>query len=256
MLMVLTQNVWLIQEHKFWPFSEGFAAKLGLKIFELNKLVDKSAFEGGHFGYKRYTFFNLKIPEIPQFDRIIHVFIMSDDEYNEGVLLLLGTLHIDMVLEDATKEQLMSLPQGWKRGSLGSKVLARMTQLRIDEKEKPMIEGIDSFVKLTKSVTIPPMQVHKTTGTVKVPILCKTLNMATEPLVEGSLPEGIETIESYETLKQGSNWLTIGIKNDTRGKVILKKGTKVARIRAANVVPPVVASARMDESELKYASGD
>ena len=58
---------------------------------------------------------------------------------------------------------------------------------------------------------------------------------------------------SYETFKQGGNRITIGLQNMTQEKIILKKGTKVARVSAANIVPPMLApDPSTDRNELKY----
>ena len=63
----------------------------------------------------------------------------------------------------------------------------------------------------------------------------------------------MEAIESYETFKQGGNRVTIGLQNDTRQKITLRKGTKVARVVAANVVPPMLAmDPSTNEGELEY----
>ena len=84
------------------------------------------------------------------------------------------------------------------------------------------------------------MQVHKTVGIAKIPILSKRLNVMTGPLPVREAIEGIEAIASYETFKQGGNRVTIGLQNGTR-EIILKKGTKVTCVTAANIVPPMLA---------------
>ena len=67
--------------------------------------------------------------------------------------------------------------------------------------------------------------------------------------------EGVETVSSYETFKQGGNRVTIGLQNMTREKIILKKGTRVTHVSAANIVPPMLApDLSTDRSELKYRS--
>ena len=97
------------------------------------------------------------------------------------------------------------------------------------------------------------MQVHKTVGIAKIPILSKRLNVMTEPLPVREAIEGVEVIASYETFKQGGNRVTIGLQNGTWEKIILKKGTKVTRVTAANIVPPMlVPDPSIDKSELEY----
>ena len=116
-----------------------------------------------------------------------------------------------------------------------------------------MINQVDHYVRLTQKVTLAPMQVHKTVGVAKIPILSRRLNGMTEPLPVREAIEGIEAIASYETFKQGGNRVTIGLQNGTQEKITLKKGTKVTLVTAANIVPPMLApDPSIDKSELKY----
>ena len=104
-----------------------------------------------------------------------------------------------------------------------------------------MIDQIDHYVRLMRDITIPAMQVHKTVGVAKIPVLTKRLNVITEALPHGEEVKGIEAILSYKTFKQGGNRITIGLTNTTREKIVLKKETKVVRVFAANVVPLMLA---------------
>ena len=92
--------------------------------------------------------------------------------------LIIGTLHIYEILACATAEELGKLSPAWYVGALGSQVLAKLAQL----KEKPIIDQIDHYIRLMRDVNIPAMQVHKTTGITKMPILTKRLNVMTEAL--------------------------------------------------------------------------
>ena len=159
--------------------------------------------------------------------------------------MILGTLHIKDVIQSATKEELVKLGDAWEVGTLGSFELARIAQLE----NTPMIHQVNHYVRLTQKVTLAPMQVHKTVGVAKIPVLSKRLNVMTELLPAREATEGVEAISSYETFKQGGNRVTIGLQNGTWEKIILKKGTKVAHVTAANIVPPMLAP---DKSELKY----
>ena len=58
------------------------------------------------------------------------------------------------------------------------------------------------------------MQVHKLVGVAKIPISSKRLNVMTELLAWEAI-EGVETVTSYETFKQGGNRVTIGLQNMT-----------------------------------------
>ena len=123
--------------------------------------------------------------------------------------------------------------EAWEMGTLGSFVLARIAQLE----KAPMIHQVDHYVRLMRNVTLTPMQVHKMVGIAKILVLSKRLDVIMEPLPIREAIDGVQAIASYETFKQGGNRLTIDLQNGMREKIVLKKGTKVAQIAAANVVP-------------------
>ena len=110
----------------------------------------------------------------------------------------------------ATTEELGKLSSAWYAGALGSQVLAKLAQL-----ERPMIDQIDYYVRLMRDVTIPEIQVQKTIGIAKIPILTKRLNVMTEALPHREEIKGIEAIPSYETFKQGGKRIIIGLNNTT-----------------------------------------
>ena len=56
-----------------------------------------------------------------------------------------------------------------------------MRQLQLTgQGEEPMIQRIDSEVKLTKDIVLPPRQAFKTLGMAKIPVLSKTVNVSTD----------------------------------------------------------------------------
>ena len=191
----------------------------------------------------------MKIPGIKDYDKDILVFIQKDSRYYKQVPVVLGTLHIKDVIQSASKEELVKLGDAWEMGTLGSFVSAKIAQLN----KTPMINQVDHYVRLTRKITLPPMQVHKMVRVAKIPILSKRLNVMTESLPAREVIEGVEAVSSYETFKQGGNRVTIGLQNMTREKIILKKGTKIARVSAANIVPPMLApDPSTDRNELEY----
>ena len=143
----------------------------------------------------------------------------------------------------------MKLGDAWEMGTLGSFISARIAQLN----ETPMINQVDHYVRLTRNITLPPMQVHKMVGVAKILILSKRLNLMTESLPAREAIEGVEAVPSYKTFKRGGNRVTIGLQNLTQEKIILKKGIKITRVSAANIVPPMlVPDLSTDRNELEY----
>ena len=220
-----------------------FVGRHDLPIFQLQQLLDFEGFGGVDIPYIGYTELTLDIPEIEGFKREILAFVQKDSKYSAEVPLIIGTLHINEILACATAEELGKLSPTWYARALGSQVLAKLVQLE----ERPMIDQIDHYIRLMRDVTVPVMQVQKTIGITKIPVLTKRLNVMMEALPHREEIKGIEAIPSYETFKQGGNRVTIGLNNTTQEKITLKKGTKVAKVFAANVILPMLApKERMD----------
>ena len=128
-----------------------------------------------------------------------------------------------------------------------------MCQQELPVRERPYDTSSRSLRQINQKCDLAPMQVHKTVGVAKIPVLSKRLNMMTEPLPAREAIEGIEAISSYETFKQGGNRATIRLQNGTQEKITLKNGTKVTHVTAANNVPPMLApDPSIDKSELEY----
>ena len=77
----------------------------------------------------------------------------------QWVPITLGTLHIDMVIEKATSEELQNLGKEWKTGVLGVKIEAR--QAKLEGKIPPIINQVDHEIKLSQNVTIHPRKAVK-----------------------------------------------------------------------------------------------
>ena len=187
-----------------------FVKRHDLPIFQLQQLLDFEGFGGVDIPYIGYTQLTLNIPEIEGFKREILAFVQKDSKYSAEVPLIIETLHINEILGCATAEELGKLSPAWYAGALGSQVLAKLAQL-----ERPMIDQIDHYIRLTRHVTIPGMHVQKTIGITKIPILTKRLNVMTEALPHREEIKGIEAIPSYETFKQGGSRVIIGLNNTT-----------------------------------------
>ena len=79
-------------------------------------------------------------------------------------------------------------------------------------------------------------------GLTQMPALDKRLNVTTESA--GHIQEGkIKLIPSYENIKPGSQRVAVVLYNSSNDKITLEKGTIVAKVAAANIVPPMLAPA-------------
>ena len=76
---------------------------------------------------------------------------------------------------------------------------------------------------------------------VNIPYHVKRINVTTEAVPGDLENKGYEAIDAYATLKGGSNRVAMAIRNTTRQKLTLKKGTTIATVSVANIVPPMLA---------------
>ena len=202
--------------------SKSMAQTLGLPIRKLETLLDIEGSAGTDVPYLGYTKLRLDIPEITKFDHDVLMMVYPDSKYSHRVPIVIGTLHIDEVLDLATYDELASLSRGWKRGIVGRRIITKQLSMR-GQVNEPMIHKVGGEVKLTKAIVLAPHQVIKIMGLTQMPALDKRLNMTTESA--GHIQEGkIELIPSYENIKPGSQRVAVALYNSTNEKITLKKG--------------------------------
>ena len=76
----------------------------------------------------------------------------------------------------------------------------------------------------------------------------KRVNVATEHS-DKVINKNITAVRSYSFIKPGSNKVAVGVRNVTSKQVVLKAGTIIGKIEAANTVPPMLAL--ISENELE-----
>ena len=95
------------------------ACELKLEIKQLQTILDLEASGGGGVPYKGYVELNLEIPEVSGFREDVLMLVMDDSPYGEKVPVAIGTLHIDMVLDSATREELENIGMEMATGRTG-----------------------------------------------------------------------------------------------------------------------------------------
>ena len=147
---------------------------------------------------------------------------------------MIGTPHIDLIIEKATKEELGKISITWGRGQLFRQIQARQVQLT----NRDELGKVQGTVKLTKKVKLKPNQTLKVNGKGTHPLNSKWVNVIVEPVDE---EYGEYVIPSYSFLKSNSKRVAIGLRNMSCQPVTLLKGTVVARLSPANVIPEKLA---------------
>ena len=214
------------------------AQQLGLKIYKLDSILKLEGTGGIEVPYMGYVEAHLQIPKIKAFKENVLMLVVEEGEYTVRVPVTLGTLHIDLMLELATQQELKHLNQQWLRGELATKIA--MKQGIVDENQK-LLESFEGVVKLTKPVTIQPHSSIKISGLAEVPKHYKRVHVAID-YPESENPERpVYLVPSYGYLRRGTGRIPVMMRNVTTKKVHLQKGIVIASVMAANKIPPKIA---------------
>ena len=210
------------------------AKRLQLKIQQLKTLILMEGAGGIEVPYIGYIEACLKIPEVSAIKEDCLFLVVPDHRYGYRVPVTVGTLHIDMIIEKATPDELDRISIAWGRGQLFHKIQARQVQIG-SQKE---LEKIKGDVKLTKTIKLKPNETRKLEGRGTHPLNAKWVNVIIEPTDN----EGGEyAIPSYTYIKSNSKRVTIGLQNMSCRTVTLIKGTIVARLSPTNKIPDMLA---------------
>ena len=102
--------------------------------------------------------------------------------------------------------------------------------------------------KITKALTLAPFEVARVLTQSKVKNHRKSVNVITEPPEHTYAPD-VVTNPGYAYLKPGSSRVSVSLKNLTGRKITIKPKTVVAKLAAANMVPPKLAPKVGKETE-------
>ena len=89
--------------------------KLNLKPQQLWYILQIEGLGGLDVPYLGYVETHLGVPEIKAFDTDVLLLIVPNSVHTMCTPITLGTLHVDMAIKLATKKELESLKEQWKR---------------------------------------------------------------------------------------------------------------------------------------------
>ena len=184
--------------------------------------------------YKGYVEANLGLSKVKDFQEPCLFVVVNDSEYSKRVPIQIGTLHIDLVLDQATKQELATLGKASERGKL-NRPMGRKGEFSLEE--------VVGSVKTAEAIAIQPGETKKISGIAPFRGNSQRINVFTEPLVETALEEEKAwiTIPLYSECKNGSSRVSVAIRNISRKVVVIAKGQQIAEISAANQVPNMLA---------------
>ena len=122
-------------------------------------------------------------------------------------------------------------------------IQARLSQVVVnDVANKPISPlNVAEVVRVASKCTVPPFGHKAIHGKVNLILHGYKMNVMTHGLEKRSpsLPLGIDVQTVYATLTDGSNRVTVVLRNNTRDWLEIKKGIQISRMVAANEIPKV-----------------
>ena len=206
-----------------------------------------------------FVIMNVRVPCVQGYNED-QIAIVLNDPGMEKCPVILGTPTLYRVMEVIKESEISQLAIPWatSRGSWLMRGLhARLAQIpRRDVASKPLAPAsLNEVVRTASRALIPPFGYKVIHGLVGITLQGYKMNVMTHGLERRSplLPLGVEVLSAYATLTTGSKRVAVALRNSTQDWLEIKKGTPIARMEAANQIPPVEGSITPPTSEPEKA---
>ena len=188
---------------------------------------------------------NVKVPCVQGYDEDQIAIVMDDPGMTEWPVIL-GTPTLYCIMEVIKESGISKLAVPWASSQVSwlmRDVLAKLGQMVVNDiANKPIAPlHVDEVVRVTSKCTVPPFGHKAIHGKVNLILHGYKMNVMTHGLEKRSpsLPLGIDVQTVYTTLADGSNRVTVVLRNNTRDWLEIKKGVPITQMVAANEVPKV-----------------
>ena len=192
-----------------------------------------------------FVMMNVKVPGIAGYNEDQIAIVMDDPGMTEWPVIL-GTPTIYRVMEVIKESEISKLAVPWAYSRISwlmRDVVAKLGQVKVNDiANKPIVPlHVDEVVRVGSKCMVPPFGHKAIHGKVNLILHGYKMNVMTHGLEKrsSSLPLGIDVQTVYATLADGSNRITVVLRNNTRDWVEIKKGMPVTRMVATNKVPKV-----------------
>ena len=189
-----------------------------------------------------FVMINIKVPGVEGYDEDQITIVMDDPGMTEW-LVILGTPTLYRVMEVIKESEISKLAVPWASSRISwlmRDVVAKLGQVVVNDiANKPIAPlHVDEVVRVASKCTVPPFGHKAIHGKVNLVLHGYKMNVMTHGLERRSpsLPLGIDVQMVYTTLVDGSNRITVVLRNNTRDWLEIKKGMLIARMVAANEV--------------------
>ena len=230
-----------------------YAQERGMDIMSLDYLAEEI---GGAIPFIRglggisvepvgFIMMNVKVPGVEGYDEDQIAIVMDDPGMTEWPVIL-GSPTIYRVMEVIKESEISKLAVPWASSHVSwlmRDVLVKLGQVVVNDiANKPIVPlHVDEVVRVASKCTVPPFGHKAIHGKVNLILHGYKMNVMTNGLEKRSpsLPLGIDVQTVYATLADGSNRITVVLRNNTRDWLEIKKGMPIAWMVAANKVPKV-----------------
>ena len=192
-----------------------------------------------------FVMMNVKVPGVKGYDEDQITIVMDDPGMMEW-LVILGTPTLYQVMEVIKESEISKLAVPWtslRVSWLMRDVLAKLGQVVVNDiANKPITPlHVDEVVRVVSKCTVPPFGHKAIHGKVNLILHGYKMNVMTHGLEKRlpSLPLGIDVQTVYATLADGSNRITVVLRNNTQDWLEIKKGVPITWMVTANEVPKV-----------------
>ena len=180
--------------------------------------------------YNGYVELRMRVPHVRAFDLDVLMFVIPESEYSQRVPITIGTIHIDEIIDLITDKELRLASHQWQCGIISRTVLMKQLQMK---ENKDILTQVKGLVKLTRKVVIPPLDTISVSRLTNINKHFKHVSIVTEPRED----EDEFTVPCYSYMRPSSKRATVALRNLSEKPQVLTKGTVVARIQPANLIP-------------------
>ena len=192
-----------------------------------------------------FVMMNVKVPRVEGYDEDQIAIVMDDPGMMQWPVIL-GTPTLYRVMEVIKESEISKLAVPWASSQVSwlmRDVQAKLGQVVVNDiANKPIAPlHVDEVVRVASKCTVPPFGHQAIHGKVNLILHGYKMNVMTHGLEKWlpSLPLGIDVQMVYATLADGSNRVTVVLRNNTRDWLEIKKGVPIARMVATNEGPKV-----------------
>ncbi|MCG8621789.1 MAG: DDE-type integrase/transposase/recombinase [Proteobacteria bacterium] len=192
-----------------------------------------------------FVIMNVRVPCVKGYNED-QIAIVLDDPGMKECPVILGTPTLYRVMEVIKESEISRLATPWASSRVSWLMRglgAHVASCQLDDvANKPIAPNeVKEVVRSCGEILIPPFGHKATHGRVKLTLLGYRLNVLTHGLEKRppEFPVGVDVLSAYATLANGSNRVTVVLRNNTSEWVKIAKGVPLAMMESANLVPPV-----------------